>query len=80
MRGGLVSAMEFLFEGLDASGHLLHQFALLLDDGLQRIDLLIELAFNINGTPLIVLGAHSVKRPCFYRVHEKPMATLCITL
>jgi hypothetical protein len=37
---------------------------LLLDDILQRIYLLIQFAFNINGAPFIIL-AHSVKSVVF---------------
>ena len=37
---------------------------LLLDDILQRINLLVQLAFNINGTPFFVY-AHSVKSVVF---------------
>lgn len=57
-------AMEFLFKSLDASGHLLEKIMLLLDDILQRIDLLIQLTFNI--IPFIVF-AHSVKSVVFLR-------------
>ena len=44
---------------------------LLLDDILQRIDLLIQLAFNINGAPFFVY-AHSVKSAFYRSLYQAP--------
>ena len=59
-----MSAMKLLCKRLDTSGHLLEKLMLLLDDILKCIDLLIQLALNINGAPFF-LFAHSVKSVVF---------------